>query len=385
MPSTGSDNEGGNGKDNFVDMLAGDDTYKGRGGNDTIYGGAGNDSLSGNGGSDEIYGDGNDDRLFGKDGNDSLYGGNGIDKLDGGANDDVLHGGANDDLLIGRDGNDTLNGGAGNDVLKGEAGLDTFEFDVGSGIDKIKGFENGSDKIDLTAYFDEGITSISDLKIKQLGTKVQVKIDPNTIIVLLDTDLADIDATDFVFATPPSAATITFDGGVVSGSTYTENDFTASLTTFAFQTTAQNPLQDLDGDGDLDFGVTDESSAVTGIDAFAFMRFTQDNGDTFDFVSFDVVAEGGTDLDGNLLVTADNSATGYGVTATLSEAGNGLWDVDVSVSATSGYVGYTDLTQAEMLAYFEDVESVYIRSADGDGRNAVDTGNGIGFDNLEFA
>lgn len=46
MPTAFSDNESGDGKDNIIDMLGGDDTYKGRGGDDTIEGGDGNDSLT---------------------------------------------------------------------------------------------------------------------------------------------------------------------------------------------------------------------------------------------------------------------------------------------------------------------------------------------------
>lgn len=119
-------------------------------GNDKLYGGAGNDTMNGGGGNDQ---------LFGEDGNDSLYGDRaadpagyaGNDKLDGGTGNDRIFGGAGNDNLIGGVGNDLLAGGLGNDVLAGGAGNDYFVFNESSlatiGIDKIKDFTSGSDKL----------------------------------------------------------------------------------------------------------------------------------------------------------------------------------------------------------------------------------------------
>jgi Ca2+-binding RTX toxin-like protein len=65
-----------------------------------------------------------------------------------------MSGGAGDDTLAGGAGNDTLVGGAGNDVLTGGDGVDRFVYDRSSGssgIDTIKDFVTGTDKVVLSA------------------------------------------------------------------------------------------------------------------------------------------------------------------------------------------------------------------------------------------
>jgi serralysin len=163
-------------------------------GSDTLYGENGNDSLFG--GTDVIT--------------DFLYGGNGDDWLDGGPGYDVMHGGLGTDVfiasqqveaifenpgegwdavialggagfvlpdnveelvlagpltgtgnalsnritgsagaerLLGKDGNDTIAGGGGDDTMWGEAGADSFVFGPGSGVDAVRDFAPGQDRI----------------------------------------------------------------------------------------------------------------------------------------------------------------------------------------------------------------------------------------------
>lgn len=119
-------------------------------GNDKLYGGAGNDTINGGGGNDQLFGEDGDDILYGDRAADpAAYAGN--DKLDGGIGNDRLFGGAGNDNLIGGAGNDLLAGGLGNDTLAGGAGNDFFVFNEGNfaaiGIDKIKDFTSGSDKL----------------------------------------------------------------------------------------------------------------------------------------------------------------------------------------------------------------------------------------------
>lgn len=102
-----------------------DDILAGRGGDDTLDGGRGNDILRG----------GNDD--------DVLSGNNGKDKLKGGRGDDNLDGGGGDDILIGGQGDDTLTGSGGND---------NFVFKRANGDDVITDFNNGADKINISAF-----------------------------------------------------------------------------------------------------------------------------------------------------------------------------------------------------------------------------------------
>lgn len=101
-PTPGDDLLLGDGLDNLIDALAGNDTVNGNGGNDTLIGGLGNDSLLGAVGNDTLIGgEGNDalsGDIFGGTGNDSLSGGAGSDSLNGGLGRDTLVGGAGSDL-----------------------------------------------------------------------------------------------------------------------------------------------------------------------------------------------------------------------------------------------------------------------------------------------
>ena len=94
------------------------------------------------------------------DGNDTMYGQVGDDVMNGGADDDRLSGNSGADMLRGGEGNDWLNGGGdadmlngedGNDALLGGAGADTFLFDSADGTDRVIGFEDGTDIVELTS------------------------------------------------------------------------------------------------------------------------------------------------------------------------------------------------------------------------------------------
>ena len=85
------------------------------------------------------------------------------DTLTGDTNANVLRGGGGTDTLDGEGGNDTLDGGAGNDDLYGRTGEDIFKFASGHGDDEIMDFNQGEDKIDLTAF--RNIASIEDMTI----------------------------------------------------------------------------------------------------------------------------------------------------------------------------------------------------------------------------
>ena len=130
---------GGTGDDEILGQ-GGADVLAGDAGADTLFGGSGNDTLSGGDDDDTLYGNGNNDSLMGDAGNDRLQGAGGLDTLIGGAGDDTMTGGS---------GNDSLDGGAGNDVMNGGAGADRFVFAAGYDQDRINGFEQGLDTIEL--------------------------------------------------------------------------------------------------------------------------------------------------------------------------------------------------------------------------------------------
>lgn len=81
-------------------------------------------------------------------GNDRLTGNDAANRLSGGAGNDRLEGGAGDDRLVGGLGSDTLNGGAGADIFVFSSNADSV---IGGLRDLVEGFEQGQDKIDLSA------------------------------------------------------------------------------------------------------------------------------------------------------------------------------------------------------------------------------------------
>jgi len=90
-----------------------------------------------------------DDELFGTSGNDSLSALGGNDTIWGYAGVDTLDGGDGNDVLVGGRGRDTLTGGAGADLFVISTFLDATG---GGGRDAILDFEQGADRIDLSAF-----------------------------------------------------------------------------------------------------------------------------------------------------------------------------------------------------------------------------------------
>jgi Ca2+-binding RTX toxin-like protein len=191
--------------------LAGNDSITTFGGNDTIDGGLGDDTIRAGGGDDTITGGKGNDTLYGESGNDvfllgtsagldTIVGGDGYDtiratadgtlfrwnsiseieevsaggfggaKIVGSKDADTfdfsavkltgiaaIEGSNGDDTIIGSAGDDIISGGVGADVLTGGAGYDTFVYEAtvasrpGVSLDRITDFEDGIDKIDLSA------------------------------------------------------------------------------------------------------------------------------------------------------------------------------------------------------------------------------------------
>ena len=106
---------------------SGDDTLTGDGLDNRLDGLSGNDNLNGGAGADAVLGGDGDDIIFASAGNDSLQGLAGNDTFHGGDGDDALEGGAGDDIATGGPGNDDLYGGTGNDTFHGGDGDDVDE------------------------------------------------------------------------------------------------------------------------------------------------------------------------------------------------------------------------------------------------------------------
>ena len=255
VAGSGDDIVIGNEAANLLEGRGGDDELLGNGGNDILEGGAGNDMLEGGAGADSLtggigedtasyessdagvivrlhslaargghaegdtftgpvtvqdtevpdiehlIGSSHDDILAGDLSNNTLMGRGGDDTLYGGpaGGDDRMYGENGNDRIFGGTGNDTIYGGTGDDVLSGGVDDDTFVFAPGSGDDTITDFTDGDDKIDLSAFAD--IASVDDLSMAQREDNVVIELsgqDGGTIIVS-DFDIANLDASDFLF------------------------------------------------------------------------------------------------------------------------------------------------------------------------------------------
>ncbi|MBD2462594.1 T9SS type A sorting domain-containing protein [Oscillatoria sp. FACHB-1407] len=124
---------------------------------------------------------------------------NGI--LDGGRGADDLSGMGGNDALIGNFGTDTLRGGAGrditwgsqgNDTYYGGVGRDTFVLDLLRGVDVIKDYKDGVDKIGLT----NGIV-YELLDIRREGRNSGIFLGDQKLGVVENTRPRDLTADDF--------------------------------------------------------------------------------------------------------------------------------------------------------------------------------------------
>ena len=176
--SSGADHISGGGVTGWVDAGGGNDTITGGAGTDRVLGGAGSDKIRGNAGNDLLYGDGDNDRLIGNGGNDTMLGGAGLDLLIGGMGDDSLTGGTEADVFLIRSSR--------------------------NGDDVITDFEQGTDRIDLSAL---GLVDFSALS----GTPGALSEANGALVIDLDLlggsgsvtvtglTLATVDATDFLY------------------------------------------------------------------------------------------------------------------------------------------------------------------------------------------
>ena len=202
---------------------SGENELYGRGGNDQINGGAGADRLFGEDGEDELWGLSGADRLDGGDGMDivvywssdaavtvDLENGTGrgghaegdvivdVENLWGSDHNDVLSGDTGANRLYGGRGNDEIQGNAGDDILEGGDGADQFIFQHSNGDDTILDFTDNEDLIDLSAI---GLSGYDDLTLSSNSTGVTIHMTSSGggSILLEDFDIANLDASDFIF------------------------------------------------------------------------------------------------------------------------------------------------------------------------------------------
>ncbi|MBL0371015.1 hypothetical protein JJB09_03150 [Rhizobium sp. KVB221] len=115
--------------------------------------------------------------------------------------DNTITGNAGNNKLDGKAGADVLDGGKGNDILIGGTEGDLFLFRPGYGVDTIKDYADGTDKIGILGF--AKIDDFSELTIKQNARTdgdVWIELGNGDRIVIEDTLKTDLDATDFLFS-----------------------------------------------------------------------------------------------------------------------------------------------------------------------------------------
>ena len=129
------------------------------------------------------------DDIEGDEGNDWLYGGGGFDEIEGGE--------GRDRLFAGRGGAE-LSGGADDDSLFGYAGAaDVFKFDlIPFGHDRIVGFEDGRDRIEIAEYLE--VEGFGDIEVSQRGSATRLSFAEGSVD-LAGFDAKLIDGSDFDF------------------------------------------------------------------------------------------------------------------------------------------------------------------------------------------
>lgn len=184
---------GGAGNDT-VGGGTGDDTLKGEDGNDLLFLGTGSDMADAGRGDDILYGgkDEGADTLVGAGGHDTVFAGKGDDLLDGGDGADVLYSGGGDDTITAGSGADTLWGGSGDDLLVGGEGNDVFAFIPGSGLDVVKDFTVGEDKLDFQGFAFTDLKDIASAMVNGELDGVVLVLDASTSVFLEGVSLNDV-------------------------------------------------------------------------------------------------------------------------------------------------------------------------------------------------
>jgi Ca2+-binding RTX toxin-like protein len=203
----------GNGLDNVLYGNAGADRFfSDAGGNDAFSGGLGNDSMfyssagavvlnfaTGiHGGAAAGDSFASVETFFGSTtANDTMIAGLGRGNFAGQGGNDTLTGAANIDTLNGGAGLDRLDGKAGNDFMTGGLDADTFVFGAGYGIDRVKDFQNGVDRLDLGDF---NFANFAAVKALAADSALGLRIDfgGGDILVLSGFTNAQFDAGDAI-------------------------------------------------------------------------------------------------------------------------------------------------------------------------------------------
>jgi Ca2+-binding RTX toxin-like protein len=285
--------------------------------------------------------------IDGGNGNDTITGGAGADRINGGSGNDILNGGLGNDQLFGGLGNDRLNGSAGDDALEGGAGDDQLIGGAGENRFVFSGNKAlGSDTVDAS-----NPTSYDSLDFQGMGTGISVNLTIDyrqNITERLSLTLGSSQTIDAVFGSP-------------------HNDF-------IFGNDLDNHI---DGNSGDDFiqgaGGDDELLGQSGFDTLTGDggNDSLDGGADNDYLygsDDDDFMDGGAGYDSLHGGSGDDRLRGGDDDDTL-DGGQGENDLD-------GEDG------RDAVAYWSEVEGVFVDLSEGIGENSTRTDSLMGIENI---
>jgi serralysin len=215
-------------------------------------------------------------------GKDALTGNDAANTLDAGAGDDILSGRGGNDILIGGAGKDTLDGGAGSDLFligAGDSGIGVFR-------DVIKGFEQGSDKIDLTGTGASRFIATADFS----GVAGQVRFVAIAGTAVIEVDTNGDRLTDFQIEID-SGLQLTLDDfvglGDANGATNGDDVLNGTAGNDVLRGYGGNDV--INGHGGIDLLVggagADRLTGGGGADVFGYQSLTDSHAAAFDTIT----------------------------------------------------------------------------------------------------
>ncbi|TFL19294.1 hypothetical protein [Jannaschia formosa] len=113
---------------------------------------------------------------------------------------DTLVGGAAADLISGLGGDDRIDGGLGADTLRGDSGADVFVFARDYGVDDIRDFTPGTDRVEFDFEDIGGIKALlRTADVSQRGDHVRIDFGNDDVLILRDVDKGDLTPADALF------------------------------------------------------------------------------------------------------------------------------------------------------------------------------------------
>ena len=108
------------------------------------------------------------------------------EKLTGTSGADIIDGKGGNDRIIGKGGSDIIIDGDGADILIGDGGRDVFQFVEDGRFDEIRDYDQGYDKIDLSAF--DNVFGLSDLRFMEFSSGLMIYVNDDVIFLRAEGD-----------------------------------------------------------------------------------------------------------------------------------------------------------------------------------------------------